>query len=559
MSQIATSLRVILLTIGLFSSSPVLVHGQETFLLKRQLQDTRSDSARALIFIELGRNFIQLNLDSSWYFLNKAIELSQNLPDKRLLIKAYNVLATTYVATGEHRKGLAILRQAEQLSRRYPFDTIQLELQTRLTQVYRVQGNYKQALQTGLRLERYVGTHPDLQASPLITLYTELALIYEHQHTDSLVLPYYLKANAYALRHRRTKSLIGTLGNLGEYYVTHKLFTKAEYYTKKSLAISRKFHYDHSTAESLRNLGEISREQHRYKTAIAYYKQALAIQQQIGAKEFIGYIYVQLAQSYASLNELATALAYIDKSIRLFQQIQSPHYLHKALTVKASIQEKSGDLNDALRLYRQVQTLKDSLTGLEKQKAVAEIQAGFDTERNQNQITNLKRDLALQKQAKQTIQLQLTLAQHQRTFYFVVSLLLLLIAIIIYNNFNRQKKAKQLLSQQQKAILQQTDQLIDLNKAKDQLFSIISHDLRSPLVHLKQDIRQMQFDSQSGARPSFVSLTQLEQKTDTILALLMTLLDWAHIQFSGFKANLQVINLHEQVAQTVSYFSDRLR
>ena len=324
MSQIATSLRVILLTIGLFSSSPVLVHGQETLLLKRQSQNTRSDSAHALIFIELGRNFIQLNLDSSWHYLNKAIGLGQKLPDKRLLIKAYNVLATTYVVTGEHTKGLAILRQAEQLSRRYPFDTIQLELQTRLTQVYRVQGNYKQALQTGLFLERYVDKYPDLQASPLITLYTELALIYEHQHTDSLVLPYYLKANAYALRHRRTKSLIGTLGNLGEYYVTHKLFTKAEYYTKKSLAISRKFNYNHSTAESLRNLGEISREQHRYKTAIVYYKQALAIQQQIGAKEFIGYIYVQLAQSYASLNELATALAYIDKSIRLFQQIQSP-------------------------------------------------------------------------------------------------------------------------------------------------------------------------------------------------------------------------------------------
>ena len=534
------------------------VYGQSSVdQLRHNLQRAQSDSARALTFIELGRTYVQLNLDSSWHYLNQAIRLGQKLPNKRILVKAYTVLATTYVVTGEHTKGLDILRQGQQLSRNYPFDTIQLELQTRLIQVYRIQGNYEQALRSALSLERLLEKRPDLQTPPLITLYTELAIIYEHQNNDSLALPYYLKANGFALSHRKEKSLIGTLGNLGEYYVNRKEFTKAEYYIKKSLAISKAFHFDHSTAESLRNLGEISREQYHYKTAITYYKQALAIQQQIGAKEFIGYIYLQLAQSYMALHDLPKALTYINESIHIFRTIQSAHYLDKALIVNSMIQEKSGKFKEALQLTQQAQVLKDSLTGLEKQKAIAQIQSSFDLERKQNQIRNLKRDLALQHQARQTIQLQLTLAQNQRTFYFIISVLLLLIVIIVYINFNRHNKAQLLLSQQKEAILLQTDQLIELNKTKDQLFSIISHDLRSPLVRLKQDIRQLLPDILSGKKSAFPLLADLEQKTDNILALLTTLLEWAHVQFSGFKPNLQIINLTEQVIQTVSYFSDR--
>ncbi len=544
---------------GLFLLLTISVYGQTTPDLKRSLQRQQSDSARALTLIELGRNYIQLNLDSSWHYLNQAIMLSQKLPDKRVLIKAYNVLATSYVVTGEHKKGLAILRKAEQLSHSYPLDTIQLELQTRLMQLYRIQGDYKQALRSGLTLERIIEKRPDLQASPLLTLYTELALVYEHQNSDSLALPYYLKANDFAMKRKKQKALIGTLGNLGEYYINHQEFAKAKRYTQQSLAISRAFQFNHSTAESLRNLGEISRLQRRYKDAIGYYNQALAIQQQIGAKEFIGLIYLQLAQSYLALRDLARSLTYVDQSIALFRAIQSAHYLHKALLFKVTLQEKSGRFQNALALMQQAQRLQDSLTGLEKQKAIAQIQSSFDLERKQHQITNLKRDLTLQQQAKQTIQLQLTLAQNQRTFYSIISTLLLLLAVIIYINFNRQKKAQELLSQQKQAIFLQTEQLIELNKTKDQLFSIISHDLRSPLVHLKQDIQHMQQDVLSDKKPTSASLATLEHKTDNILSLLMTLLDWAYVQFSGFKTALKVIDLTEQINQTIGYFADRIQ
>ncbi|GAB3900552.1 tetratricopeptide repeat-containing sensor histidine kinase [Spirosoma agri] len=522
------------------------------------MQKPQSDFTRAMLLIELGRTYTQLNLDSSWYFLRQAIDVSKRLPNKRILIRAYTSLATTYVVTGEHAKGLAILRQAEKVGRLYPFDSIQLDLQTRLTQVYRIQGNYEQALTLGLKLEKQVDRYPQLQSASLLTLYTELALTYEHQNNDSLALPYYLKANDYALKHKKKKSLIGTLGNLGEYYVTRKDFAKAEQYINESLRISREFNFNHSTAESLRNLGEIKQNQRHYTAAVGYYEQALSIQKQIGAKEFIGNIYIELAQSYIALKERPKALAYVEQSIDLFRQIQSAHYLHKALRLKSSLLEQQGSFKEALRSTRQAQVLSDSLTGLDKQKAIAQIQASFDLERKQNQIVNLKKDLTLQQQASNTIQLELKLAQHQRTFLIVVSLLLLLIILITYINYNKLKQAQQLLRQQKDEIVRQTDQLVELHKTKDQLFSIISHDLRSPLIRLKQDIHQLLINVHSENRQMVSSLTGIEQKTDNVLALLMTLLDWAFVQFKGFQTTLQVLNLADLVTPVFGHFADRL-
>ncbi|GAB4043402.1 ATP-binding protein [Spirosoma litoris] len=512
---------------------------------------------RALNLIDLGRNYIQVNLDSSWYYLHQAIFLSKKLPNKRILTKAYNALATTYVATGEASKGLAILRQADQISRAYPFDSIRLEVQARMTQAYRIQGNYQQALRIGLALDNDLEKHPERRAGLVVTLYSELALIHQHFQNDSLALLYYKKAYQFATNSRNKQSILAASGNLGEYYVTHQEFSQAEFYLKKTLAISQELKQDHSTAETLRNIGEIKRNQHQYKEAITYYEQALSIQKRIGAKEFVGYLYLELAQSYGSLNSLPKALSFLEQSITIFKAIQSAHYLHQALLVKVKLEQRLGHADQALKALQEAQLLSDSLNGLEKQKAIAQIQAQFDVERQQNQIATLKKDLALQQQTKNTIQLQLSLTQSQRTLYIAVSFLLLLLAGFIYINFYKLKRSQQLLSQQQDEIKTQNEQLTNLNKTKDQLFSIIGHDLRNPLVQLKQEINQLQMAAQLGQKPVMASLTGLEQKTDNILALLMTLLDWAYVQFKGFQTNLQIINLTDHLAQVSSYFSDR--
>jgi signal transduction histidine kinase len=540
-------------------SISVPAYGQSSTLiqLKSSLQQAQSDSVRALTLIDIGRQYIQSNLDSSWYYLHQAINISKKLPNKRILTKAYNALATTYVVTGESGKGLAILRQAEQISRSYPFDSTRLEVYARMTQAYRIQGDYQQALRVGLALDNDLEKHPERRAGLVVTLYSELAIIHQHFQNDSLALLYYRKAFDFAMSSKNKTLILVASGNLGEYYVTHHEFGKAEFYLKKLLAISQELNLAHSTAETLRNIGEIKRNQHQYKEAISYYEQALSIQKQIGAKEFIGYIYLHLAESYSALNNPSRSLYYLEQSIAIFQAIRSTHYLHQALLVKVNLHQKLGHFDQALQALQQAQILGDSLSGLEKQKAITQIQAQFDLERKQNQIANLKKDLTLQQHAQKTTQLQLSLTQSQRTLYFVVSILLLLVAVISYINFYKLKKSQKLLSLQRDEIRVQNDQLLALNRTKDQLFSIVSHDLRNPLVQLKQEIRQILTAVHAGQKPLVASLSGLEQKTDNILTLLITLLDWAYVQFKGFQTNLQVTNLTDHVAQITSYFADR--
>lgn len=111
---------------------------------------------------------------------------------------------------------------------------------------------------------------------------------------------------------------------------------------------------------------------------------------------------------------------------------------------------------------------------------------------------------------------------------------------------------------QQKAQLElSNDKLMTLNNTKEKLFSIIAHDLRSPIGSLKSAL--MLFNSNIISKEDFNKLgVDLGLQVDALHNNLDNLLHWSHSQLSGIKVAPETFALQPVILQTLSLLSGNL-
>jgi len=114
-----------------------------------------------------------------------------------------------------------------------------------------------------------------------------------------------------------------------------------------------------------------------------------------------------------------------------------------------------------------------------------------------------------------------------------------MISVLTYYGYRKIKRANLLLniknfeiSYQKDEIEKQAEELGDLNALKDKLFSIISHDLRSPLASLISMLNMVK-DGHFSAEEEKGILFELSKNVEYNTELLENLLKWASSQMKG--------------------------
>jgi signal transduction histidine kinase len=123
---------------------------------------------------------------------------------------------------------------------------------------------------------------------------------------------------------------------------------------------------------------------------------------------------------------------------------------------------------------------------------------------------------------------------------FSIAALTLLGGFVIFRFYKREQERKQ--------------ELATINATKDKLFSIIAHDLRSPIGTLKNYLELTNFGMLSQAQFATAS----EKLTNNVNALFQTLdnlLHWAYSQLKGIKAKPEILNLHDLVSEELRFLT----
>jgi len=121
------------------------------------------------------------------------------------------------------------------------------------------------------------------------------------------------------------------------------------------------------------------------------------------------------------------------------------------------------------------------------------------------------------------------------------------ITIYLRNNYNREKELAELRAIK---IGRQKQQLEAVNEQKNKLFSIVSHDLRSPLNSIQSYLELLTETELTGEEKTHIEkelLTQTQNTSD----LLFNLLSWSKTQMDGVSLNLISLPLKSALQRTI--------
>jgi signal transduction histidine kinase len=248
----------------------------------------------------------------------------------------------------------------------------------------------------------------------------------------------------------------------------------------------------------------------QFDEAEKYLFRATGLQEKQADTSMLVTSYMDIANLYYEQFEDAKAIPYFEKAYRLSKKVYNYELRQNAALNMAVVQENRKKLQSALVYRKEYENWKDSLNDQNKIWAIAEIEKKHIVQQKQKEITLIRAKSETRK------------AQRNGLFYSS-SLLLALLGTGVY--FYRQKVKRN------KIILIQKQTLDQLNATKDQLFSIVSHDLRSSVNALKTSNEKLQHNLKAKNYDALD--TQLHQNSkiaNGTYNLLDNLLHWAMLQ-----------------------------
>ena len=367
-------------------------------------------------------------------------------------------------------------------------------------------------------------------------------------------------------RRKDTANLMLASLRLGRFYKYQHDYPQAEKFYREALSIQSKDALYISEDLKLYTAGVLSLADVFYETqqwdfAIVYYQSGIPMWEKLGSQLSLSIIYGALGKALGQKKRLAEATYFLEKSLNLahsikesgmegnasigfaefFFDIKQPQlaleYCQKAriLLAKASyvpedqrwlnltlshIYEEAGNYEKALFHEKIANKMMDTIQKNLNKDSLSAIQTRYEVAHKNAEIKLLGESIQL---------------KNQQRNYLIMGLLILLTAVIVAVwNYWQKRRANQLLQSQNVAILQQKDQLQALNQTKDRLFSIVSHDLRSPLSHLHSVLQVLQ-RGMSPKSADFSLLKSAETKLHNALLLMDNLLLWSAGQFKGIQ------------------------
>jgi PAS domain S-box-containing protein len=336
-------------------------------------------------------------------------------------------------------------------------------------------------------------------------------------------------------------------------------------------------------AAIVHNMGTLEVMQKNYTASLKYFNEAVRLNTGTGNKEWLSQNYLEIGQVHEKLGDYKKAIQYANNAFslaresgRLSAEISSLLLLGKVyttygryhiakryldagfkLTSDRNLQREQlayykaySDFYGKQQLYQQAfnaekqySTIYDRLYKVGQNKLILEFQEKFKTQEREAENELLKKERANSADKLKQQRNQLILSVILGFFFFGCTVLFLI-------GNRRIRLSNKLLKQQKSEIQSQKDKVEHLNQIKDKLFSVISHDLRSPFASLKNmmDLYEEGMISKDDVDFFF---REIRKDIGSNSMLLDNLLIWSKSQLEGFTVKPQAIALRKLFEEVI--------
>ncbi|MCG9879803.1 MAG: tetratricopeptide repeat-containing sensor histidine kinase [Bacteroidia bacterium] len=532
--------------------------------LKKELQNhSIDDSVKVTLLHNLAKAYKYTNPDSAEYYVGKCLSLSKKLNNNQAYASANVLLSILKFRKGDVTAAIALCEESRELFAATNNTIGEADANNNLGNIYHESEQLDKALPYYLKALELAQKAE--HKSAIGDYYNNLGNYYRNKGDYRLCLEYMF--NALHIREELNDSL-GleiSLGNLSGIYYDLKKFDEAEKFSKRAYQIQKAIGDKEGLIQTTITPGGVYSEKHEYVKSIELFEEATSVAKELNHSDGVAIGLSNLADIYIrvnqpkkaeemfrtaleiceknkdlrgiSVNEIgighslnmkhryAEAIPHLEKGYKLALQINNLLSKLDAAEQLAISYEKVNKPNLSIFYHKAYKNLKAQLFNEETSNKAQQIEFDYLLEKKQNEISLLEKEKSLQE------------AKSNFNELLIISLLSLVVALIIIAaliNKNRVKatKAKELILNQKAEIVNQTKNLEELNLFKDKTFSILSHDLRTPISNLNGVLQLM--DVEYLSEDEFKSMIgKLKEQFKSIHILVENTLNWARTQMHG--------------------------
>lgn len=521
--------------------------------LQRELSGKISDSTRVSLLISLASSYAYVDFRKSQDYAREAVSIADRINHDRLKLKANRELAVSSSLGGDFTTALDYETVALQIALATK-DSTEIGLShSNIGNYYHEMGDYDESYYYLTRAHTILRqgnvTHDD-SILINITLHNVGRVLKELGQYETALQ--HLK-----LSQQRSIALGDLEGNpyaldeIGDVMLRMENYDSALIYLHQALAETRALIQENPEtivselqAKSLIKIASIYMLTGDHDRALAYYDSTYNLHR-ITNNQF-GIAEVELGRGSLFLNDrdFDKAEEYIYKSLTLAKANNARILEIKCYTKLSRLWELRGEFKKSLEYFKLYKAADDSLFSTEMQQKIFRDQIRFATETKDIQIDSLTKMEELRKS-------ELKKQELIRNVLVVVVALTVILLFTVYRSGQRRKRINTLLLQHQEEIKKRSVELEQLNQVKDKFFSIISHDLRSPINALAGILDLLEKGAINNTELP-ATIKELRTRFNHTQTLLNNLLDWTLVQMDKMNLKPTVINLQKLVEENIN-------
>ena len=431
---------------------------------------------------------------------------------------------------------------------------------------YFIQNNYEKALEyylQALSLREKISDMPGVAGT-----LNNVGMVYRDMKEHSTALTYYFRALRLNDSLKNTKFYVRNLNNIGVAYESMNAFDSALFYHQRSIEMKRTIGDNAGVASSLRNIGKVYLKMKRYDEALQNLREALSVRE--AGKQVRALVLLDMAQVLEEQGEISAAASDANAAMILGRELGSALLLQNAHEILARLSKRSGDHKSALEHYQRFITLRDSLFNEQSTRRLAALQTNYELDRQRIQIELLTKERALQ-----------TSVRNGLLGGVVLAVGLLVAIAVAYRNKRRSEHELRMTNAEilrQQGLLEHQAQEIEvtntalsennielaganerltmLNTEKDEIMSIVAHDLKNPISAVTgfTDILR---DPELPEADKNAILDQLGLIGNRMLELVKNVLDSYRMESGGIELRIVALDVAPVIAMTVEMYRER--
>lgn len=385
----------------------------------------------------------------------------------------------------------------------------------------------------------------------IIDCYISLGHVYRRLKNREKEFYYNETAYDYFRRHGPFERIGVATHNLGETYLYKGDLEKALELTKKAIQLNDSLGRAAVLSSCYKTLANIQLQKGQDEVAKTYFQKVLLISEQLGENSH------KVASTDALLNlaklakknkDYQSANQYLEQATSLIREYNLFDFVTPVLNELIDLFSLQKNKVSSLELINKFKDSNDSLTRIkgEVMNRFAEMFMKADT----LQTTNI----ALQE--KSLLQESLLIEKGNRNRLTIAFLLLLItLASVLTVGVVKLRKANNYLLAQRTIIQTQNKQLEELNTLKDKFLSILSHDIKAPLIGLKSYADLLTNENLPIERSQLVQFgKELKDQLTYTSSLADNLIAWVKLQMKSFVTQPVSIALTDTIQQACKLY-----